>query len=121
MSRVLPKRIQRKRTKGWKMPENTVYVGRPTKWGNPFKVGDKVNIIDLPTGIPVWSEDNIREINYPSQAVNIYKHWLMDKIHEGILNPEELRGKNLACFCKEDEWCHAGKEKRIQKIRKHRF
>ena len=32
------KRIQRKRVKGWKMPENTVYVGRPTKWGNPFRV-----------------------------------------------------------------------------------
>jgi Domain of unknown function (DUF4326) len=31
-----PKRIQRKRTKGWKMPPNTVYVGRPTRLGNPF-------------------------------------------------------------------------------------
>ena len=31
------KRIQRKRTKGWRMPENTVYVGRPTRWGNLFK------------------------------------------------------------------------------------
>ena len=27
-----PVRIQRKRTKGWKMPPNTVYVGRPTEW-----------------------------------------------------------------------------------------
>ena len=34
-----PVRIQRKRTKGWKMPPNTVYVGRPTEWGNPFKIG----------------------------------------------------------------------------------
>jgi hypothetical protein len=32
-------RIQRKRTKGWRMPENAVYVGRPTKWGNPYQVG----------------------------------------------------------------------------------
>ena len=31
-----PKRIQRKRTKDWKMPKNAVYVGRPGKWGNPF-------------------------------------------------------------------------------------
>ena len=31
-----PKRIQRRRTKGWRMPPNTVYVGRPTRWGNPF-------------------------------------------------------------------------------------
>lgn len=32
----MPERVQRKRTKGWKMPPDTVYVGRPTKWGNPF-------------------------------------------------------------------------------------
>jgi hypothetical protein len=28
-----PERIQRKRSKGWRMPEGAVYVGRPTKWG----------------------------------------------------------------------------------------
>lgn len=32
----MPERIQRKRTPGWKMPPGAVYVGRPTKWGNPF-------------------------------------------------------------------------------------
>ena len=31
-----PKRIQRRRTKGWRMPEGAIYVGRPTKWGNPY-------------------------------------------------------------------------------------
>ncbi|MFG2046173.1 DUF4326 domain-containing protein [Micromonospora sp. NPDC048935] len=31
-----PQRIQRQRTAGWRMPENTVYVGRPTLFGNPF-------------------------------------------------------------------------------------
>ena len=35
----MPIRVQRKRTKGWRMPANTVYVGRPTKWGNPYVVG----------------------------------------------------------------------------------
>jgi hypothetical protein len=35
----MPERIQRKRTKGWRMPEDAVYVGRGTKWGNPFVVG----------------------------------------------------------------------------------
>jgi len=34
-----PIRIQRKRTKGWKKPENAVYVGRGSEWGNPFVVG----------------------------------------------------------------------------------
>jgi hypothetical protein len=31
-----PQRIQRKRTKGWRMPEGAVYVGRGSYWGNPF-------------------------------------------------------------------------------------
>ena len=29
-----PKRIQRKRTKGWRMPEGAVYVGRPSERNN---------------------------------------------------------------------------------------
>lgn len=33
------KRIQRKRTKGWRMPEGAVSVCRPGIWGNPFKPG----------------------------------------------------------------------------------
>ena len=33
---MTPKRIQCKRTKGWRMPTNAVYVGRPTAFGNPF-------------------------------------------------------------------------------------
>src|SRR5581483_2823660 len=31
-------RIQRSRAKGWRMPAGAIYVGRPTKWGNQFKV-----------------------------------------------------------------------------------
>ena len=32
------KRIHRRRTAGWKMPENAVYIGRGSKYGNPLKV-----------------------------------------------------------------------------------
>lgn len=35
-----PVRVQRKRTKGWRMPEGAVYVGRGSKWGNPYRIGD---------------------------------------------------------------------------------
>lgn len=31
--------IQLRRTKGWRLPPNTVVVSRPSKWGNPFKKG----------------------------------------------------------------------------------
>ena len=35
----MPKRVQMRRTKGWRKPESAVSVARGTKWGNPFKVG----------------------------------------------------------------------------------
>ena len=36
-----PVRIQRKRIKGWRAPKGAVYVGRGSRWGNPFVVRDK--------------------------------------------------------------------------------
>jgi hypothetical protein len=35
----MPARIQRRRSQGWRQPINAIYVGRPTRWGNPYKVG----------------------------------------------------------------------------------
>jgi hypothetical protein len=34
-----PQRLQRQRTRGWRKPVNAVYVGRPSRWGNPYRVG----------------------------------------------------------------------------------
>ena len=89
---MMPKRIQRKRTKGWKMPENAIYVGRPGRWGNPFKPGD----LDLD-----GSRMNL------TVALNRYRAriaWMRD--HEE-LNLAELQGKDLACWCPLDQPCHA--------------
>ncbi len=89
----MPERIQRKRTKGWRMPENAVYVGRPTKWGNPFAVGD--------FGIPDRAA-----------AVERFREWLDGRV-VGPTPPTarqiaELRGKYLACWCPLDGApCHA--------------
>ena len=79
-----PQRIQRKRTKGYRMPDNTMSVARPGKWGNPFRVGDP--------GVP----DN-------QAAVDQYRAWLAQQAVD--LSP--LRGKNLACYCRLDQPCHA--------------
>jgi hypothetical protein len=75
----MPKRIQRKRTKGWRMPANAVSVTRPGKWGNPYTV-----------------EEYGRE-----QAIRLYREWLIGK------DLSELRGKDLACYCVLGEPCHA--------------
>lgn len=97
---MMPHRIQRKRTKGWKMPPNTIYVGRGSRWGNPFVVG----------------KDGTTE-----ECVAKFRDMLMPYTHHGE-NPLEkfciseanitdaqasLRGKNLACWCPPGQPCHA--------------
>jgi len=91
---MIPKRIQRKRTKGWKMPPNTVYVGRGSKWGNPFKVGNP---------------DNEERMEFTlDESLKNYKLWLLGKIQvTKELDLSELKGKDLACWCPLDKRCHA--------------
>jgi hypothetical protein len=78
-----PIRIQLKRTKGWRMPPNTVKVDRSTRWGNPYRVGTCF-IADAESAVMAF------RANLPL-----------------TLNLSELRGKNLACWCKSGAPCHA--------------
>lgn len=92
-----PRRIQRKRTRGWKMPPNTVYVGRPTKWGNPLDVNLVVGrtLADVMQFYREYITEAIR--NYNPSCTQQYRG----------LNIKELRGKDLACWCPLDRPCHA--------------
>ena len=61
-----------------------VYVGRPSKWGNPFRMG----------------VDGTRE-----EVIEKYREWLLG--NERLMRDlEELRGKDLACWCAPKP-CHA--------------
>ena len=88
----MPERIQRKRSKGWRMPPNTVYVGRPGKFGNPFLTAAEFE--KWLKGEGVYSR-----ADYYS-PLSVTRRWILKKL-------PELRGKNLACWCKPDEACHA--------------
>lgn len=98
LSAAFPVRVQRKRTKGWKMPENTVYVGRPGKFGNPFTIG--CNASEFSTNLPSC-------VSTVEEAVECYHYWINKTImvRNDFLKP--LKGKNLACFCPLDKPCHA--------------
>lgn len=94
-----PQRIQLRRTKGWKMPPNTVKVTRPGIWGNPFIVNPRVK---------PGSKSGAMYICVPTleDAIETYREWLcLDGREERAR--QELRGKNLACWCKIGEPCHA--------------
>lgn len=90
-----PKRIQRRRTRGWKMPPNTVYVGRPTKWGNPFIADRPYETVAAGTSV----------VADAAHAVRLFRPCAWARVEE---IQRELRGKNLACWCAVDErHCHA--------------
>lgn len=83
------------------MPPNTVYVGRPSKWGNPFRVsnGDCPHPDCGPRSHPPLT---------PEKAVAAYRDWILG--YPDLTLPvlrEQLRGKNLACWCPLDQPCHA--------------
>ena len=107
-----PKRIQRRRTKGWRMPANTVYVGRPTGLGNPFVPIDKNNPGHVQASVDyfrgwVKSASNWSVKIGKGTRVGIHRipHWSEPKtIREHL---PKLKGVNLACWCRLGEPCHA--------------
>ncbi|MEM7016063.1 MAG: DUF4326 domain-containing protein [Pseudomonadota bacterium] len=100
-----PQRIQRKRTKGWRMPENTTYVGRPSKWGNKYTVSlnpeGRWIVTNINTDVVISSALTQRDAK--QIACNMFKAL----IHETRPDLTELKGKNLACWCKPGDPCHA--------------
>lgn len=107
-----PKRIQRKRTKGYRMPEGVVYVGRPTRWGNPFgkeyaTVQTTEDIVAAYRALLTFDYKWFRShAGFSWKAGFIISHvWRTRKDVARLLEP--LRGKDLACWCALDKPCHA--------------
>jgi hypothetical protein len=85
---VSPQRIQRRRTKGWRMPEGAVYVGRGSRWGNPYRVGEVTRL----TGPGAPCKANAADV------VRMYRH-LLEGAHMGDSFWKPIRGRDLACWC----------------------
>jgi hypothetical protein len=81
------KRIQLRRTRGWRIPENTVKVDRSTKWGNPFVPGKPC------------AYSGGRPIQDKRHAANIYAAVAPDNEVLVAAARAELEGKNLGCWC----------------------
>ena len=80
-------RIQMSRKRGWRKPANTQYVGRPGRFGNPFR--------RQKYGLP--------------RAVELYEAWIQEPAQAPLLAEARLtlRGKNLGCWCPIGGPCHA--------------
>lgn len=72
------------------LPENTVYIGRGSKWGNPYS-----HMSDTKAEFKVETREEAIE-NYKSYLIS--NKALMDSLHE-------LKDKNLLCYCSPRQ-CH---------------
>lgn len=95
------------------MPKGVVYVGRPSFWGNPYLLSDfGPQALDLyrNTAQGIWNSrllDGLPDA-LVSTAYQSHFEWRARARH--ILLSEIqllLRGKDLACWCKEGAPCHA--------------
>jgi hypothetical protein len=62
-----------------------VYIGRPSKWGNPF-----THLKYLPR--------DLTKVKTRAEAVAAYAEWILHQ-PELIVALPELRGKTLGCWC----------------------
>jgi hypothetical protein len=97
------KRIQRQRTKGYRLPPDAIYVGRPTRWGNPFeseRFGSAFAVDAFAVHLSSyfgWRERTIRAAFHPWPVESVeFRDWIAP-----------LRGHDLACWCALDQPCHA--------------
>ena len=84
---VSPQRFQISRRNGCRKPANTIYVGRPSRFGNPFE----------------WQEHRL------PGAVELYEIWIQERAQALLLAGarESLRGNNLGCWCRVGSPCRA--------------
>jgi hypothetical protein len=86
-------RVQRLRNRGYKTPPNTKYVGRPTIYGNPHKVGEG-GVADAKFAMELYRADleAMQKNNLPK----------FECLMQGLVGYE-----NVSCWCSLDKPCHA--------------
>jgi len=106
-----PKRLQRTRKKGDRLPPGTVCVTRPSKWGNPFRPYTTITLPASEIGLAACHGPIAIDVGDVDNALAWYRIHLraMRLMYEraGLDYFETIRGKNLACWCAIGSPCHA--------------
>jgi hypothetical protein len=123
----MPDRITLSRAKGWRMPENTVKASRPSLYGNPWQAPAYLHVANARYLVPgtmtvgetieqhrhwlVVGAIGIDAMRFPDNLTPFGRVALKDELAvlraKVLANLPHLRGKNLACWCKPGQPCHA--------------
>lgn len=99
----MAERIQLRRTKGWRLPAGAISVARPGPFGNPFRFSAAIEAGYTREGAVAAFEDWLAGNPWACPSDDTYD--LRRKVILSRLN--DLRGKDLACWCPLDQPCHA--------------
>jgi hypothetical protein len=99
---MTPKRILRRRAKGWRLPPGAVCVDRSTKYGNPFVVGRDGTAAECILLYRALAQGYLC-ITKPAVTVEA-----QETARAAMFDAKQtLKGKDLACWCRLDQPCHA--------------
>lgn len=106
-ARPLPRRLQRSRRKGAKTPLGVRYCGRPTIFGNPFRL-DRFGHARSVALHRRWFDGRLGDLTLerlgfgPAEIDAL--HRLRLHVHAAL---HQLRGRDLQCWCPvNSRWCH---------------
>lgn len=110
---MTPTRIQRRRTTGWRAPDSSTYVGRGSKWGNPYSIerkGQQHTVIDPTTHGVIYSSQDATDAR--RVAVAWYRAWLDHQPELLAEARQQLARRDLMCWCPlpapgQPDHCHA--------------
>ncbi|MGA4867472.1 DUF4326 domain-containing protein [Streptomyces lavendulocolor] len=99
-----PERIQRKRTKGWHAPAGAKYVGRGTRWGNPWVIaqtrsGWAVNWAGQGASKPDWTANASSKHAAHVLAAGLFREFVALTVGYDVRARVELAGRDLMCWC----------------------
>jgi hypothetical protein len=103
-----PRRLQRSRKRGARTPEGVRYVGRPTIFGNPFRIERfghaKCVILHRRWIAGRLGALTLERLGYCPNEIDALTRWrarLLERL-------PEIRGVDLQCWCPlSSAWCHA--------------
>lgn len=67
------------------VPKDAIYIGRPSKWGNPYS--------HLESGLAKY------KVGTREEAVESYRLWVLERPWMIAEIKRELKGKDLVCWC----------------------
>lgn len=105
-----PYRFQLKRASGWSKPPGGIACGRPSRWSNPYIVGQPLPDRAFVAGVELDLAAGER-LNYPT-AVRLFVNDLLAGPSRGLVAVstddvrEHLAGHPLGCWCPAEARCH---------------